>query len=153
MKLSECDKNKKIRREGWGSDLYASFSENGEWLVHINRTPIWVLPDMYNDICDWAYVDDANADNVVGTKNDNNKLRYSLVPARSLKKIIEVLEYGAKKYQEDNWKYLSNAKKRYIDAALRHIYVHLEGSSFDDESKLEHLAHAASSLLFALYFD
>ena len=56
-----------------------------------------------------------------GVKYDQQKRRFSLFPTRTLYAIIDVLEYGAKKYEEENWRKVPDARKRYYDAAMRHI--------------------------------
>lgn len=45
-----------------------------------------------------------------GQKFDKNKPRMSLLPKGALNAVIRVLEFGATKYQENNWKYVPDAK-------------------------------------------
>lgn len=67
---------------------------------------------------------------------------------------IEVLKYGAAKYQPDNWTKVT-PKERYLDAALRHLSAVDNGKWLDDEpdpegnpgSGLPHVGHAACSVL------
>jgi hypothetical protein len=40
---------------------------------------------------------------------------------------------------------------RQLAAALRHIYQHLGGQTFDEESGVEHLGHALASIAMACY--
>lgn len=89
----------------------------------------------------------------VGRKHDSNKPRYSLLPENTVHNVIQVLEYGAVKYEPDNWKYVPDARTRYYDAAMRHIDDWWNGSEVDEESSLPHLAHAICCLLFLLWFD
>ena len=88
-----------------------------------------------------------------GRKHDSNKPRYSLLPENTVHNVIQVLEYGAVKYEPDNWKYVPDARTRYYDAAMRHIDDWWNGSEVDEESSLPHLAHAICCLLFLLWFD
>lgn len=88
-----------------------------------------------------------------GVKFDNNKPRFSLLPIRELWQIVEVLEYGARKYEVDNWKRVPNCKQRYFDAAMRHILARQNGEVFDSETKMPHLAHAMCCLFFWLWHD
>lgn len=90
---------------------------------------------------------------MVGVKNDEGKLKYSLLPYYSLHKVIEVLMFGEQKYARDNWKEVKDPKTRYFDAAMRHLIQWKEGEAVDSESKLPHLAHATCCLLFLLFFD
>ena len=91
---------------------------------------------------------------VEGTKYDNQKPRWSLFPRGTLKAVLGVLEYGAQKYEPDNWQKLEDGKRRYYDAAMRHIGAWWDdGEVLDKESGLPHLAHAACCLLYLLWFD
>lgn len=89
----------------------------------------------------------------VGRKHDSNKPRYSLLPTGTVNQVIQVLEYGAVKYEPENWQHVPNARTRYYDAAMRHIDDWWNGSEIDEESSLPHLAHAICCLLFLLWFD
>jgi hypothetical protein len=88
-----------------------------------------------------------------GVKYDTNKLRWTLVPWKSLTAIVEVLEYGAQKYSPGNWAKVENGRERYANAALRHLTAWLEGERCDPESGLPHLAHAGCCILFLIDFD
>ena len=90
---------------------------------------------------------------VLGRKYDSNKPRYSLLPENIVHNVIQVLEYGAVKYEPGNWKHVPDARTRYYDAAMRHIDDWWNGSEVDEESSLPHLAHAICCLLFLLWFD
>lgn len=84
-------------------------------------------------------------------KQDSGKPRYSLLPLQALLETVKVAEFGANKYGEDNYLNVPDAERRYIDAALRHIFFYLNDShSPDEESGLNPLAHAALSLLFVM---
>lgn len=85
-----------------------------------------------------------------GVKADIGKPRWSLLPLGAVRQIIEVLEYGVKKYSEDNWRAVPNAHRRYYDAALRHLTAWWEGEPYDSESGLAHLAHAGCCIMFLL---
>ena len=87
----------------------------------------------------------------IGKKYDKKKLRYSLLPMRALQEVVKVLEFGAAKYSEHNWRHVENAEERYRDAALRHqLEPHVLIRPMDDESFLYHDAHAICCLLFKL---
>ncbi len=89
----------------------------------------------------------------LGRKFDDAKPRWSLLPTGTIKQIIAVLEYGAKKYDADNWKLVPNATVRYYDAMMRHVHAWRDGEPCDTESGLHHLAHAACCALFLLWFE
>lgn len=88
-----------------------------------------------------------------GKKFDLGKNRFSLLPKGSVNKIINVLEFGAKKYDVDNWQQVGNSKTRYYDATMRHIDSWWNGEKIDSETGIHHLAHAATNLLFLIWFD
>lgn len=87
----------------------------------------------------------------VGQKFDQGKLRPTLLfqslPS-AVHQTIEVLQYGANKYGDENWKQVD--PKRYKDALLRHLLAYLAGEEHDKESDLKHLAHISSNVLFLL---
>jgi hypothetical protein len=88
-----------------------------------------------------------------GVKYDDTKIRYSLIPLDALQETVKVLEFGAKKYAPDNWKYVDDAEARYWDAAMRHIVAYKLEDKTDSETGLSHLAHAICCLLFLINFD
>lgn len=89
-----------------------------------------------------------------GRKDDAGKLRYTLLPWKAVDEVVRVLEHGAQKYGEDNWQRVPEARRRYLDAALRHIVaVTAAGEDKDRDSGRHHLAHAVCSLLFILEFE
>lgn len=74
-----------------------------------------------------------------------------LLPALPLMEVGSCMGYGAEKYGVNNYKKGDGLDpNRLLGAALRHIYLHLDGEMEDNESHLFHLAHAASNLLMAM---
>lgn len=71
---------------------------------------------------------------------------------RALEEVAYTSQWGAQKYQVGygDRTYLTVDENRYLDAALRHIMAHLSGELLDPESDLDHLSHAAWSVLAAL---
>jgi hypothetical protein len=86
----------------------------------------------------------------VGRKDDGAKPRYSLLPLEALEQVVQVLEHGADKYGEGNWRHVPDGRRRYLDAALRHVLAVVRGELTDNDSGRDHLAHAVCSLLFAM---
>ena len=89
--------------------------------------------------------------NEKGVKNDEDKLRYDLLPVEVVEEVVKVLTYGAKKYTDDGWKEVPNLKERYYSALMRHIVAWRKGKKQDDESKLHPLSHAMCCLVFLLW--
>jgi len=89
----------------------------------------------------------------LGRKFDGDKRDYTLLPWDALEEIVKVLEFGAKKYDRDNWKHVDDAQHRYTKAALRHLVAHTKGEANDTESGLSHLAHLGCCILFLLALE
>lgn len=89
----------------------------------------------------------------VGMKHDEAKPRFDLIPPIAELEVAKVLEYGARKYDANNWRYVENPQARYMAAARRHINAWMQNESYDDESGLPHLAHAITSLMFILELE
>ena len=88
-----------------------------------------------------------------GLKDDEDKLRYDLVPAVALEEIARVLTFGAEKYAPDSWQKIDNLRARYTAATLRHLQAWRLGESKDRESGLHHLSHAVTNMIFLLCND
>jgi hypothetical protein len=88
-----------------------------------------------------------------GSKHDQEKPRWDLLPLRAAERVVDVLTYGARKYAPDNWRLVKDARRRYYAAAFRHLTAWWLGASIDSESGLPHLAHAACCLLFLLELE
>ena len=98
-------------------------------------------------------IDEYLGDLIKGRKDDSAKRRYSLLPKGTVNSVVDVLEFGSKKYADNNWQKVPNAKTRYYDAALRHIDAWFGGEIKDIETGLPHLAHAICCLMFLMWFD
>jgi hypothetical protein len=88
-----------------------------------------------------------------GVKHDSGKPRPTLVMrsmSRAIQAVIEVGEFGAKKYAEDNWLKVTYGQQRYTDAMLRHLLAEMHGVERDPDSGLLHAAHAAWGALARL---
>lgn len=87
----------------------------------------------------------------VGTKYDQDKPRWHLLPMDCVEEVVKVLTFGANKYKENNWKKVKRGKVRYINAAYRHLAQINQGKYYDEETGLPHFAHAICSLIFAMW--
>ena len=90
---------------------------------------------------------------MTGIKFDTAKPRWSLLPAGTIAEVIDVLEYGAKKYAPDNWQKVPFSHERYYDALMRHVQAWWAGEKYDPETGRLHLAHAACCILFLMWFE
>ena len=91
-----------------------------------------------------------NEERVFAVKHDGGKPRPGLLPPEALLEISAVLEFGARKYSDDNWKYVPGWRKRYTDAMLRHVLAWMAGENADEETGRHPLAHAGCCLLYLL---
>lgn len=81
-------------------------------------------------------------------KDDQGKVKLSLVPVQIIRDIALVREYGTEKYHSpDKWKEVE--LQRYINAFYRHWLSFIEDNhSKDAESGIEHYKHMACNMAF-----
>lgn len=81
---------------------------------------------------------------------NEGKREWSLVDFESLEPMVEVLEFGAKKYAPHNWKKgLSTTK--ILESMLRHVFELLQNKDLDEESKLPIIGHVMCNAMFYAY--
>lgn len=88
-----------------------------------------------------------------GAKYDSGKPDWSLLPLDEIEQVVDVLTFGAVKYDRDNWKKVDNKRDRYFAAMMRHIKAWFTGETHDQESGKHHLAHAICCALFLMWND
>jgi len=98
------------------------------------------MRDTYQD------VEEREKGKELGSKYDEGKANFSLIPPETLEEIAKVFTFGAKKYGEYNWQHVK-PHQRYEAAAMRHIIADKKGEKLDPESGLTHLSHAITSLI------
>lgn len=87
-----------------------------------------------------------------GTKYDQDKLQYTLIPSKALEAVARNLTIGLKKYKErDNWKKVPNAEQRYLDALYRHLEAHRKGEIYDPDSSVPDMPHLAAVTVNAMF--
>ena len=88
---------------------------------------------------------------ISGIKFDQEKLPMHLFPKDAMDAVVEILAFGKDKYGAWNW---MNGLEwtRLYDACLRHLLAWNDGENLDEESKKNHIAHAACNLVFLLTF-
>ena len=64
--------------------------------------------------------------------------------------MVRVLEFGANKYDKDNWK-KGFDKDKLCESLLRHVFAILDGEMIDDESGLPHTGHILCNAMFLSY--
>lgn len=85
-----------------------------------------------------------------GTKHDQGKAPWHLVPWDALEQVVLVLRFGAQKYAERNWEG-GIVYSRLFAATQRHLLAWWQNrEEKDPETGLSPLAHAACDVLFLL---
>ena len=80
---------------------------------------------------------------------DGLKLPYELLPAKAIEEVVQVLDFGAKKYGRNDWRnFKEEDLPKLMGAALRHIFAYMRGEEVDKQTGVDHLAHASCDLLF-----
>lgn len=81
---------------------------------------------------------------------NSDKRKWALVDFDSLEDMVKVLEFGAKKYAEHNWK--KGLKTHEIfESMMRHMVAYMNGEDNDSESGLPHTGHIMCNAMFLSY--
>jgi len=75
----------------------------------------------------------------------NNSIVYDL---RAFESMAKVLEYGANKYELNNWRKGYTNKFSSIDSLYRHLREVIIGNDLDEESGLPHIGHIMCNIMF-----
>lgn len=87
-----------------------------------------------------------------GTKFDQGKTRYDLLPPEFLDGTAQVLTFGANKYGERNWE-KGMSWGRVFGALMRHMWAWWWGQGKDPETGMSHLWHASCCIAFLIAFE
>lgn len=88
----------------------------------------------------------------VGTKRDEGKLRFDLIPVLPLMEVARVYTIGSKKYGERNWE--KGIKwTRIFGALLRHAFLWWAGEKFDKDNGQHHLAAVVFNSLALMEYE
>jgi len=86
-----------------------------------------------------------------GMRFNTNKLPIELVPTSAMYALADVLEYGAQKYDDHNWRRGMKWSVPYA-CAMRHLLKWFEGEERDEESGREHLSHVLANISMLIEF-
>ena len=81
---------------------------------------------------------------------NKGKPQYSLLHLKSLESVVRVMEFGANKYDRDNWKKPMDLKT-IEDSLTRHLVAINNGELIDEESGELHMGHIGANVIFWLY--
>lgn len=81
---------------------------------------------------------------------NDGKLRWSLVDFDALEDMVRVLEFGAKKYSDNNWK-KGLKTSEIFESMMRHMSAYMRGEDVDPESGLSHTGHILCNAMFLSY--
>lgn len=82
-----------------------------------------------------------------GIRENEGKLKWSLVDFKALEPMVKVLEYGMDKYSAHNWK-KGLPVTEISESLIRHLISFLSGEDIDGESGLPHVGHIACNAMF-----
>jgi len=85
-------------------------------------------------------------------KNDEGKLRYSLIPPECLEELARVYTIGAEKYGAHNWQKRLEID-RIMDAFMRHFEARRKGEIIDPEDGQLHMAAIAWGAFAIMWYD
>lgn len=75
------------------------------------------------------------------------KLAYILEFPSVAEAVSRIMEFGAAKYEDGNWKLGGKPDREYLDSMMRHLRLWLEGEVYDQDSGCSHLGHAIWNLM------
>jgi len=85
------------------------------------------------------------------TKNDGGKTRMDLLPPKALEGIAKIFTFGAKKYNDYNYKNGEGLDwDRPYAAMIRHLNAWNDGEDIDPESGQSHLYHAGCCIMMLI---
>lgn len=82
-----------------------------------------------------------------GSRFNEGKLKWSLVPQSAFHPMVRVLEFGAQKYDAHNWK-KGLPVVEICESLKRHLDAFMEGEDLDPESGISHVGHIQCNAMF-----
>lgn len=80
-------------------------------------------------------------------RHDDGKLQWHLLPMEALEGAVRVLEAGAKKYSDHNWR-KGHKFSQITNSLQRHLNAFQAGEELDPESGLRHVDHLLANAIF-----
>lgn len=89
---------------------------------------------------------------IIGRFNQG-KPQWTLMNADAMLPMINVLSYGASKYDRNNWAKACPKRLDLMDSLMRHSMKIIAGESVDPESGLPHIGHLMCNAMFYSYWE
>lgn len=99
------------------------------------------MNEVYTDL------EDNNVTGDAAKRFNKGKSRWSLVDFDAFVPMVQVLEFGAEKYDAHNWKRGLNTTG-ICESMLRHIFAYMAGEDIDPESGISHIGHIQCNAMF-----
>jgi len=87
-----------------------------------------------------------------GKRLNEGKVPLDMVPTSMLYAVARVMEYGAQKYEKDNWRRGMKWSVPYA-CAMRHLLKWFEGEEKDEESGENHLHHVMCNIAMLIEYS
>jgi hypothetical protein len=87
-----------------------------------------------------------------GKRLNEGKVPLDMVPTSMLYAVARVMEYGAQKYEKDNWRRGMKWSVPYA-CAMRHLLKWFEGEEADEESGESHLYHVLCNIAMLIEYS
>jgi hypothetical protein len=110
------------------------------------------LPASFVLKMDYQHIEDLYLNKVLARFNEG-KLEWTLMNADAMAPMIQVLMYGCKKYERNNWMKASPKRLSLMDSLQRHALKIIAGESIDPESGLPHIGHLMCNAMFYSYWE
>lgn len=107
-----------------------------DWKAHYNRMNNFMTKSDRN----------LPAEGERSLRYNTGKPDYSLIPIAAMQEAAKVLEYGASKYERDNWRRPTHWSVSFA-CLQRHLAAWQSGEDNDPESGRNHLGHAMCNIL------
>lgn len=130
--------------------LFIKYTTDRGWIETKNNEAIsediiegWWIPTTEDTLTAHPFVQKAD-------RYNDGKLQWSLVHFKSLEPMVQVLEFGARKYAPHNWKKGLGLKK-VMESMMRHVAAIMDGEVNDPETGLPHIGHIMCNAMFWSY--
>lgn len=96
---------------------------------------------------EWFKAPWALFEKIVHSVMEHPEYRWDLLPFEPLENLVEILTYGAEKYDANNWQNVES--DRYFSALIRHLIDDfIRGEDNDQESGKAHASHMHCNAMF-----